>query len=272
MAFGVLSRLARVRVTLTYAVILTVASMTLSRLEPAVQNRVVQDASTNLHNLGHGHLETLVVSAFVVDAGPEYQWVPGLVFLLGIGELLWRSGRLLVTLTVCHVGATLMIAAWLVAAVAHGWLPIDVASETDVGMSYGAIGVLGALTPAISRAWRLPWVGWWLGVATAVVIIDRDFAYLGHLVAFLLGMVSATRFGRPRPWTRSKLVLLILGASFGYLVLTSDGSSMPVATIAGLAGAVLGTVVMLLCSLLPPRSSSHPPARVMSPPAAPLHE
>ncbi len=55
---------------------------------------MIQHASTNLHNLSHGHVGTLLGSAFVVDAGPVVSWLPGL------GELLWRSGRLMVAFVV----------------------------------------------------------------------------------------------------------------------------------------------------------------------------
>ncbi len=46
------------------------------------------------------------------------------------------------------MGATLLVAVGLTAAVTNGWLPVSVAKATDVGMSYGATAVLGALTPA----------------------------------------------------------------------------------------------------------------------------
>jgi hypothetical protein len=248
MARAVWSRFARIRVTLSYAALLTIISLTLSKLYPALQDRVIWNTSTNLYNLGHGRVDTLLTSAFVADAGPEYEWVPGLVFLLAIGELLWLSKRLLVAMVLTHVGATLLVAAWLAFAVHAGRLPIDVATEADVGMSYCAVGVLGALTPAMPRPWRLAWTGWWLGVAIFAVVIETDFAYLGHLVALLLGIAVATRFGTPQPWTPAKLVLLILGATFGYLVLT-NGVPLTVAAVAGLSGAVLGGVVTLLVAL-----------------------
>ena len=65
-------------------------------------------------------------------------WLPGLVCLLGLAELLWRSGRLVVAFAVGHVGATLLVAVGLTAAVELGWLPLSVTRATDVGMSYGA--------------------------------------------------------------------------------------------------------------------------------------
>jgi hypothetical protein len=247
MVTALLSRLAHFWVTLSYALSLAVISVALSRFDPALQNRVIEAASTNLDNLSRGHVDTLVTSAFIADAGPEWEWVPGLVFLLAIGELLWGSKRLAVTLIVGQIGATLLVAGWLVVAVDRGWLPVDVASEADVGMSYCVVGVLGALSPAIPRPWRLAWSGWWVGVAIYVVAVNTDFAYLGHLFALLIGMLAATRFGMPRPWTAVKLALLLLGSIFGYLVLCND-VPLAVAALAGCVGAMVGVVVTLLAT------------------------
>ena len=80
-------RLARVRVTVAYAVIVTGVTLALLELGPHVQDRVIRHASTNLHNLSHGHIGTLLGSAFVIDAGPIYFWLPGLVCLLALAEL-----------------------------------------------------------------------------------------------------------------------------------------------------------------------------------------
>src|SRR3954468_19930172 len=136
MLLRLLTALARVRVTLTYAVIVTCVTCALYVLGPQVQDRVIRHTSTNLHNLSHGHLGTLLGSAFVVDAGPIYVWLPGLVCLLALAESLWRSGRLVVAFVTGHVGATLLVAMGLTAAVELGWLPLSVSRATDVGMSY----------------------------------------------------------------------------------------------------------------------------------------
>jgi hypothetical protein len=83
MIFGMLSRLARVRITLGYALALVAVSAALVVLGPRVRAHVILLASTNLHNLAHGHLATLFGSALVTDAGPMWFWLPGLVCLLG---------------------------------------------------------------------------------------------------------------------------------------------------------------------------------------------
>ena len=237
MLLRLLARLALVRVTVAYAVIVTSVTVALCALGPAVQDRVIRHVSTNLHNLSHGHFRTLFNSAFVVDAGPMYVWLPGLVCLLALAELLWGSIRLMVFFAVGHIGATLVVAAGLTAAVDLGWLPVSVSRATDVGMSYGATAVLGALTAALPQRWRPACIGWLLAAGAGVVAVGRDFTDVGHTVALVLGLLVSTRFGQPHRWTPLRFVMLGLAASFGYLVLAS--TDLAVATAAGLAGAVI---------------------------------
>jgi hypothetical protein len=234
MGLRLIASLSRVRVTVAYAVIVTGVTTVLVVLGPEVQDRVIRHASTNLHNLSRGHVGTLLDSAFVVDAGPIYLWLPGLVCLLALAELLWRSGRLVVAFAVGHVGATLLVAIGLTAAVELDWLPAQVSRATDVGMSYGAAAVLGALTAAIPRRWRPAWIGWWLAVGVVVVAIGRDFTDVGHAVALILGMLVSMRFGTPGRWTPARVVLLGVATAFGYLVLVSTELSMIAATVLGL--------------------------------------
>ena len=237
MLLRLLARLAPVRVTVAYAVIVTFVTVVLYALGPQVQDRVIRHVSTNLHNLSHGHIGTLLGSAFVVDAGPIYVWLPGLVCLLAIAELTYRSGLLVVAFAAGHIGATLLVAAGLTAAVGLGWLPLSVSRATDVGMSYGAAAVLGSLTSAIPPRWRPAWIGWFFAVGVAAVAVGRDFTDVGHAVALALGMLVATRFRRPDHWTPVRFAMLGVAAAFGYLVLASN--DLLIATAAGLAGAVL---------------------------------
>jgi len=231
------------RVTVSYAVILFGVTTTLSMLGPAVADRVIRHASTNLHNLTHGHVGTLLGSAFVVDAGAPYVWLPGLVCLLGVAELFWRSGRLVIGFAVGHIGATLLVAAGLATAVKLAWLPVAITRAEDVGMSYGATAVLGTLTGVVPHRWRSTWIGWWLAVGASVVWLSSDFTDVGHVVAMALGMVLATRFGRPGPWTAPRVVLLVIGAAFGFLVLASTVPAMLVAAVCGTAGAAFGALL-----------------------------
>ena len=233
-----LSTLLRLRVTVTYSTALVAIATALVVLGPRVQDHVIRHMSTNLHNLAHGQLGTLIGSAFVAADGPMWVWLPGLVALLALAELVWRSGRVLITFTVGHVGATLIIAAGLAAAINIGWLPISLARASDVGISYGAVAVLGALTAAIPPRWRPAWVGWWLPVGLLVVCTNSDFTDVGHVVALLLGMLVSVRFATVVSWTRVHVALLTVGVSFGYLVLVHTGPAVVAAPVVGVAGAL----------------------------------
>lgn len=244
MLFALLRALARIRVTVAYAVILTGVTTVLVALGPRVQNRVISHASTNLHNLSHGHLGTLFVSAFVIDAGPIYVWLPPLMCLLAIAELMWRSRRLVVAFAVGHIGATLLVAVGLTAAVELGWQSTDVTRATDVGMSYGASAVLGALSAAIPRRWRPAWTGWWVAVAAAVVAVNRDFTDVGHALALVLGVLVSTRFGPAAEWTPLRTLLLVVASAFGFLMLANNGPTLIVASGLGVVSAVLAEAVL----------------------------
>jgi hypothetical protein len=244
MMFGLLRALARIRVTVAYAVILTGVSSVLVTLGPAVANRVIEHASTNLHNLSHGHLGTLFVSAFVIEAGPIYVWLPGLMCLMALAELMWRSRRLMLAFAIGHIGATLLVAVGLTAAVELGWLSTDVTRATDVGMSYGAAAVLGALSAAIPRRFRPAWTGWWIAVAAAVVAVNRDFTDVGHAAALVLGALASTRFGRAARWTPTRCLLLVVASAFGFLMLANNTPTLIAASGLGVVGAAVAEAVV----------------------------
>jgi hypothetical protein len=238
MLFAILSRLARLRITVGYAAALAAVSTTLLVLGPRVRAQVIGRASTNVHNLAHGNVGTLLGSAFVTDAGPIYLWLPCLVCLLALAELIWHSGRLIMVFVVGHIGATLLVAAGLTAAIKLGWLPVSISRASDVGMSYGAVAVLGALTAAVAPRWRAAWIGWWVPAGVAATAVSADFTAVGHVVALVLGMLVATRFQRSTHWTSVRYLLLIVSAGFGFLLLAHTVWSAAAGTAAGALGAV----------------------------------
>jgi hypothetical protein len=230
----IFSSLVRVRVTVAYAFALFSVASALLVLGPGAQNRVVGQLSTNLENLRQGRLGTLVGSAFVTAEGYTYLLLPGLICLLALAELIWCSRRLIQAFVLGHVGATLIVAAGLAAAIKLGWLPVSIARASDVGLSYGAVAVLGALTAAIPARWRPAWIGGWLTVALVIATSASDFAATGHTVALILGMLLSVRLSSDSQWTRGRLLLLGAGIAFGLLLLV--GVSLPMAPIAVPAG------------------------------------
>ncbi|ORA11379.1 rhomboid-like protein [Mycobacterium arosiense] len=225
-----------IRVTASYAVILLAIDLILTGLGPHAREVAVSRLSTNVHNLGRGHLGTLIGSAFLDDGGDLFFWLPGLVCLLALGELLWCGRGLLVTFAVGHIGATLIVAVGLVAAIKTGMLPVSVARASDVGISYGAVCVLGAFTATIPARRRRVWTGWWLGTAV-VAAAGADFTAVGHVVALLLGIGLSFRLRSTDSRAPLHQALLMVAVAFGYLLLAGPSLMAPAG---GLAGALIG--------------------------------
>jgi hypothetical protein len=235
---GIFSRLARVRFTVGYVAALLAISCALLALGPHAHDVLVQRASTNLHNLAHGHVGTLLGSALVVDAGPLYFWLPFLTCLLALAELHLRTIRLVVAFLVGHIGATLVVAAALATAVEFGWMPVSITRASDVGMSYGALAVLGAMTAVIPARWRAAWVGWWVAAGLAAAIIGGDFTDAGHTVAVVLGVLVSARFRQPIHWTPLRFMMLAASSGFGFLMLAHHWGTMAAAPAFGILGAL----------------------------------
>ncbi len=234
---GIFSRLARVQFTVGYVAVLLAISCAILALGPHAHDVLVERASTNLHNLAHGHVGTLLGSALVVDAGPLYFWLPFLTCLLALGELHLSTIRLVVAFVVGHVGATLLVAAALATSVEFGWLPLSITRASDVGMSYGALAVLGAMTAVIPRRFRAPWVGWWVSAGIATAIIGGDFTDAGHTVAVVLGVLVSARFRQPVHWTPLRRLMLAASSGFGFLLLAHHWGTMAAAPLFGVVGA-----------------------------------
>ncbi|VAZ75395.1 hypothetical protein LAUMK4_02425 [Mycobacterium persicum] len=237
--WALLYRLGRVRFTLGYLAALGSVSIAILMLGPHAHEQVIRHASTNLHNLSHGRLGTLWNSAFVIAEGPLYFWLPCLACLLALAELHLHTGRLTLAFVVGHLGATLLVAAALAAAVEFGWLPWSITRVSDVGMSYGALAVVGALTATISRRWRSAWIGWWASLAVATAIAGGDFTDSGHAISLLLGMLVTMRFDRPVRWTPARYALLMVSSGFGFLLLAHTSWT----SVSGVAVGALGAGV-----------------------------
>jgi len=245
---GIFSRLARVQFTVGYVAVLLAISCVILALGPHAHDVLVERASTNLHNLARGHLGTLLGSALVVDAGPLYFWVPFLTCLLALAELHLRTIRLVVAFLVGHIGATLVVAAALAAAVEFGWMPVSITRASDVGMSYGALAVLGAMTAVIPSRWRAAWVGWWVSAGLAAAIIGGDFTDAGHTVAVVLGVLVSARLRQPIHWTPTRLTMLVASSGFGFLVLAHHWGTMAAAPVFGVLGALAAHKVAQLAT------------------------
>ena len=238
MIAALLARLGRLKVTLAFAAALAAVAVAMLHFGPRVQSHVIQSASTNLRNLGEGRIGTLISSAFVNPVDSIQIWLPGVVAVLALGELLWHSRRLVVAFAVGHIGATLLVAAGLALAVSVGLQSRSIADVADVGMSYGSVAVLGTFTAAIPRSWRAAWTGWWLAVACgSAALRGGDFTAVGHALALSLGMWVGTRFDERARWTLVRYALLVAASAFCYLLIAYD--QVPRTIVLGAVGALL---------------------------------
>jgi hypothetical protein len=202
-AVGVLRRRHWLPVTIGYALALTVVTVVFARVRPDVQARVLADTSTNLHNLGHGHLGTLLSSAFVIgDTNSSLTSIPLLACLLALVELRFGAWHTVRTFLAGHIGATLLVAAGLWVAVLEHWQPDSIGVAEDVGISYGTMTLFGMLIVIVPARRRIPWALVWAVIAVKGVLNDRDFTSVGHLVSYgiglLIGVIMLARGCRAR--------------------------------------------------------------------------
>lgn len=180
--------LKRLPTTFGYAGTLAAVGFVTSRLDTATQERLIRAASTNLDNLGAGRISTLLTSAFVTQGPPTLSWWIVLVALLAAIELSWGSWQAAGVFTAGHVGATLIVAAGLAVGVRYGWAAPEVSHAIDVGISYGVMALIGAVTAGLPPALRPIWVVSWVLLTLAAVLRSGDFTSFGHLCALVIGL------------------------------------------------------------------------------------
>jgi hypothetical protein len=214
-------------VTYSYALLLVLVSALVAELDDKAQARVVLHASTNLHNLLLGHFGTLFSSAFVIGEGTSVALliIPLLVCLLALAELRFGSWPLVRIFLAGHVGTTLLVAFGLWVAVQAQWLPVSITHAQDVGISYGAMAVIGAFVILLPQRWRATWAISWIAFAVAGVAMGRTFTNVGHLVAVSIGLLAGIwllrtgRTTRLRSLSKFEIALLATGSALGYLML-----------------------------------------------------
>ncbi len=167
--------------------------------------QVLAWVSTNTDNLARHPLGSLAGSLLffggtVTDAGSV------ITLGLGVAGALWwleahagpaRAGTVFLA---GHVGATLLTAVVIAAAVRDGRYPPEVRSALDFGISYGAETVLAAVTVAVPRWARWPWtlfvLGWPLADSRWYGLLP-DFTTVGHLISAALGFALGALLIRP---------------------------------------------------------------------------
>ncbi len=185
------------QVGVAYASVVVMVTIVLEALPEATRDRVVLHASTNLVNLRDRPHIVLVTSAFVLSSWTSLVQMP--LIIVGYGEvqrwLGWKPALLAGVLG--HVGATLFVASTLLTGINRGRIDLSVATESDVGTSYGLASVAGVLVARVPRRWR-PIYLMVMGVYLVYgLVVDRSFTAFGHVTAFAIG-TSLASFARVR--------------------------------------------------------------------------
>ncbi|MFQ6398682.1 rhomboid-like protein [Nocardia sp. KC 131] len=187
----------RLPATAGYLAALIVVTTIFSVLSDAARSRMVLHASTNLHNLLNGHIGTLFSSALVIgDVSAAWVIIPLLGCMLALAELRFGAMHLVHVFLAGHIGASLLVAGGLWVAIDVGWVPASIRWAEDVGVSYGAMALIGALVVAVPHRWRLAWSTAWFMIAAEGVLIEQTFTSVGHLVSCCIG--TAVGFGMIR--------------------------------------------------------------------------
>jgi hypothetical protein len=182
----------RARFTAASLLALAVTTATLAGSRAHSAHLMTLSASTNLHNLTAHPLDVLVASAFWLSS--VWMFAPiaaGLVLVVGTAERLLGSMRTVLVFVIGHVGATLVTVAGVAVGVAHGWLPTSLTYAIDVGPSYGLAAVGAALIARTANARRRHAAALLVVALVLVVLVDRTFTDVGHLVAALLAFLAA---------------------------------------------------------------------------------
>lgn len=157
----------------------------------ASADRLARDSSTDLDNLRSVPELVLPASAFVLAHTAQLALLPILALAMGAVER-WRGSlSAAVTFVAGHVGATLLVAACLAAAISLGWLAPSHRHVIDVGVSYGEAALWGLLVARVPRRWRPAYLGV-QGVGLLLMIAVRQgFTDLGHLLGWTIGLLVA---------------------------------------------------------------------------------
>jgi hypothetical protein len=177
--------LLRLPVTAVLSVGFAVGSLVIMQL--ADPDSALRSLSTNVVNLTHVPVRSLVASAFV-DSGPWY--VNAALVAVALGLLEWRFGslRALAIFASGHVIATLLTEGGVWLGLHEHWLPVADRDQIDVGISYGMWAAIAAALVLLPRRWRylvIPVVGFG---ALLPFALAPGMTSTGHLCAALIGV------------------------------------------------------------------------------------
>jgi hypothetical protein len=189
--------------TYLYLFVLLITSWVLQTSSPGIAERLVLERSTNLHHLATDPVRVLVASAFWVAAAWQVlPWAVLFTVVLAPAERWLGTLRWAIVFAAGHIGATLLTAGGLWAAIRLDAVDESVSRSADVGVSYGFLAVAAVLVYRLPRRFRPTYVAVLGGYLVIALFARGTFTDAGHLVAVLIGFacypLALGRF-RPKP-------------------------------------------------------------------------
>jgi hypothetical protein len=162
---------------------------------------VLRWMSTNVHNLAHRPISSIVASAFYIDSRALAAWSIALAVVLVAVERRYGSLRAIAAFASGHVLATLATEGVVAIGVWRNTLPDADADWLDVGVSYGLASTLGVAIYLLPARWaRLAGAAVGAGLI-ADLVLDPDMTPAGHCLAYGIGLALGAflhRSARPR--------------------------------------------------------------------------
>jgi hypothetical protein len=177
------------RTLLPVTMVLTVGFAVISELIGGLADpdAIMRQLSTNIVNLTHMPVRSLVASAFV-GSGPWWVNAALVAVALGLLERRYGSLRALAVFASGHVIATLLTEGGVWVGVHEGWLPLADRDQIDVGISYGMWAAIGAALVLLPRRWRLLVIP--IGLVGVVVpfALAPGMTSTGHVLSLAIGV------------------------------------------------------------------------------------
>ncbi|MFG3223476.1 rhomboid-like protein [Kitasatospora sp. NPDC048194] len=197
--------------TLGYLAVVGATTTFAGLADPELVQRLREASSSDGHNLLQHPLRALALSGFWIagDVWMPYLW--GFALTLAPLERRVGSARAAAVFAIGHVTATLLSQGVVIAAVETGRMAPGAMRDLDIGVSYGVLACLGAVSGLLPRPARvLALGGAGLMIAQQIAAEKDVVTAVGHPAAVLAGVAlwrwlrgAERRPPRSRPRTAS---------------------------------------------------------------------
>ncbi len=188
--------------TYVYLFVLLVTTWVLQTSSATIARQLLLERSTNLHQLAHDPVRVLMASAFWVSGAWElFAWLGLFTLIVAPVEHRIGTARTGATFFAGHLGATLLTAAGLWAAIRAGLVSSSLTDAADVGASYGFLSVAALLTYRLPPPRRAVYAGLLVAIVAGALALDPTVTSVGHLLALAIGFAGypLVRSGSSRP-------------------------------------------------------------------------